>query len=50
MTQDRPGQTIYTIGHSTRSLAELVEMLQSHDVRTLTDVRAFPGISPLPPF
>jgi len=37
-----PGR-IYTIGHSTRSLAELVELLTGHSIATLADVRRFPG-------
>jgi uncharacterized protein (DUF488 family) len=31
--------TIYTIGHSTRSLSELADMLQDIGVRLLVDVR-----------
>lgn len=34
---------LYTIGHSTRSLDELVELLEEHGIRTLVDVRRFPG-------
>ena len=34
--------TIYTIGHSTRSLDELIEALQAHGIKTLVDIRAFP--------
>ena len=34
--------TIYTIGHSTRSLDELIEALQVHGIKTLVDIRAFP--------
>lgn len=34
--------TLYTIGHSTRSLDELIEALQAHGIRTLVDIRAFP--------
>ncbi len=34
--------TIYTIGHSTRSLEELIEALQAHGIKTLLDIRAFP--------
>ncbi|HZM15648.1 MAG TPA: DUF488 domain-containing protein [Candidatus Krumholzibacteria bacterium] len=34
---------IFSIGHSTRPLAELIEMLQAHSVLQLVDVRAFPG-------
>lgn len=35
--------TIYTLGHSTRSLEELVAMLRAHRVELLVDVRRFPG-------
>lgn len=34
--------TVYTIGHSTRSLEELIEALHAHDIKTLVDIRAFP--------
>ena len=34
--------TLYTIGHSTRPLAELIEALRAHEIRTLVDIRAFP--------
>ena len=34
---------IYTIGHSTRTLAELVGLLRDHGVTRLADVRRFPG-------
>jgi uncharacterized protein (DUF488 family) len=33
---------IYTIGHSTRDLAEFSRVLQAHDIRLLEDIRAFP--------
>ena len=33
---------LYTIGHATRSTAELVEMLEEHGVKTLVDVRTVP--------
>jgi uncharacterized protein (DUF488 family) len=33
---------IYTIGHSTRSLDELVALLEAHGVATLVDVRTVP--------
>lgn len=42
--------TIYTIGHSTRSLDELVAALQAHAIRTLVDIRAFPMSRRLPHF
>jgi uncharacterized protein (DUF488 family) len=42
--------TLFTIGHSTRSLAELVEVLKAHQIQTLVDVRAFPMSRRLPHF
>lgn len=42
--------TIYTIGHSTRTLDELVAALQAHDIATLVDIRAFPMSRRLPQF
>lgn len=42
--------TLYTIGHSTRSLEELIAALQAHDIQTLVDIRAFPMSRRLPQF
>jgi uncharacterized protein (DUF488 family) len=42
--------TIYTIGHSTRSLEELTSALQAHQIGTLVDIRAFPMSRRLPQF
>jgi uncharacterized protein (DUF488 family) len=42
--------TLYTIGHSTRSLDELVSALQAHGIETLVDIRAFPMSRRLPHF
>ena len=42
--------TLYTIGHSTRTLDDLVETLQSHSIKTLVDIRAFPASRRLPYF
>jgi uncharacterized protein (DUF488 family) len=33
---------IYTLGHSTRDLADFSRVLQAHEVRLLVDIRAFP--------
>ncbi|HMC73880.1 MAG TPA: DUF488 domain-containing protein [Terriglobales bacterium] len=41
---------LYTIGHSTRSLEELIEVLQAHEIQTLVDIRAFPMSRRLPHF
>jgi uncharacterized protein (DUF488 family) len=42
--------TLYTIGHSTRSLDELVEALQAHSIKTLVDIRSIPMSRRLPHF
>ena len=42
--------TLYTIGHSTRTLQELMEALRAHSIHTLVDIRAFPMSRRLPHF
>lgn len=42
--------TLYTIGHSTRTLEELIAALQAHLIETLVDIRAFPMSRRLPHF
>ena len=42
--------TFYTVGHSTRSLEELIEVLKAHGIQTLVDIRAFPMSRRLPHF
>jgi uncharacterized protein (DUF488 family) len=42
--------TIYTIGHSTRTLDELVAALQGHGIKTLVDIRSFPMSRRMPYF
>ncbi len=42
--------TLYTIGHSTRTLEELASALQAHNIETLVDIRAFPMSRRLPHF
>lgn len=42
--------TLYTIGHSTRTLEELISVLQAHHIETLVDIRAFPMSRRLPHF
>jgi uncharacterized protein (DUF488 family) len=41
---------LYTVGHSTRSLEELIETLRAHAIETLVDIRAFPMSRRLPQF
>jgi uncharacterized protein (DUF488 family) len=42
--------TLYTIGHSTRAIEELIAALQAHSIKTLVDIRAFPMSRRLPHF
>ncbi|PYX08196.1 MAG: Fe-S cluster assembly protein HesB [Acidobacteria bacterium] len=42
--------TLYTIGHSTRTLEELIEALQAHSIEILVDIRSFPMSRRLPQF
>jgi uncharacterized protein (DUF488 family) len=42
--------TIFTVGHSTRSFDELVELLRAHGVRAVADVRLIPRSRRLPHF
>ena len=42
--------TLYTIGHSTRTLSEMLDVLHFHSVSTLVDIRAFPRSRRLPHF
>ena len=42
--------TLYTIGHSTRTLDEFLSVLRAHEIQTLADIRAFPASRRLPHF
>lgn len=41
---------IYTIGHSTRTIEELIAALEAQEIRLLVDIRAFPASRRLPHF
>ena len=47
---DLPLATLYTIGHSTRTLNELLSALEVRSIETLVDIRAFPVSRRLPHF
>ena len=42
--------TVFTVGHSTRSAGEFLEILKAHGVEVLVDVRSFPGSRRYPQF
>jgi uncharacterized protein (DUF488 family) len=43
-------QLIFTIGHSTRALSELIELLQAHEIQSINDVRTVPRSGHNPQF
>lgn len=42
--------TIYTIGHSTRTLDEFIALLEAFSIKMLVDVRSYPGSRRYPHF
>src|SRR5690349_4739152 len=38
----KPGPLIFTIGHSTRSIEEFIDLLRAHQVKRVADVRTVP--------
>lgn len=44
------GSRLWTIGHSTRSLDELLALLRANDIRRVVDVRRYPGSRKYPHF
>jgi uncharacterized protein (DUF488 family) len=42
--------TIWTIGHSTRSIEEFIDLLHENQIEMLVDVRQFPGSRRVPQF
>ena len=42
--------TLYTIGHSTHSLTEFLEILHSFNIKILADIRSMPGSRKFPQF
>ena len=42
--------TVWTIGHSTRSIENFLALLNAHEIRALADVRKFPGSRRYPQF
>src|ERR1051325_10820935 len=43
-------RTVWTIGHSTRSLEELLALLHSFDIQLVVDIRSYPGSRRYPHF
>lgn len=43
MTGGGPRSSLYTIGHSTRSIEEFLDLLVRNDIGLLVDVRRYPG-------
>src|SRR5512141_198365 len=45
-----PSLKIWTIGHSTRSIDEFIDLLKANRVETIADVRSYPGSRKFPHF
>jgi uncharacterized protein (DUF488 family) len=43
-------KTVYTVGHSTRTLEEFITILHSFDIKMIADVRHYPGSRRYPYF
>ncbi|MEP6897970.1 MAG: DUF488 domain-containing protein [Rhodanobacter sp.] len=50
MTSANDPHTIWTIGHSTRTLEEFLGLLTAHRIEAIADVRSFPGSRRYPHF
>lgn len=46
----KPGDIVWTVGHSTRALDDFVATLSAYDIELIADVRRFPGSRRLPQF
>src|SRR5450759_5227188 len=42
--------TVWTIGHSTRTISDFQELLLTNDIKNLVDVRSYPGSRRYPHF
>jgi uncharacterized protein (DUF488 family) len=50
MKEAEPQKRIWTIGHSTRTLDEFVELLNSFRIGCVADIRSYPGSRRVPQF
>ncbi|MBK5188060.1 MAG: DUF488 domain-containing protein [Gemmatimonadaceae bacterium] len=46
----QPPATLWTVGHSTHSLDDFLEILRAHGITRIADVRRFPGSRAYPQF
>lgn len=50
ITNETEQRSIWTIGHSTRTFKELIDILRSFHIECLADIRSFPGSKRYPHF
>ena len=50
MIAEQEAPRVWTIGHSTRSLEQFLELLEAHEIQAVADVRRFPGSRRWPHF
>lgn len=50
MIRSEQNKTIWTIGHSTRTLVDFITMLHSFKIELIADIRSYPGSRKFPQF
>lgn len=50
MTDETGAKTIWTIGHSTRSIQAFLDLLAEHRIQAIADVRSLPGSRKFPQY
>ena len=50
MIRSEQNKTIWTIGHSTRTLVDFISMLHSFKIELIVDIRSYPGSRKFPQF
>ena len=50
MIRSEQNKTIWTIGHSTRTLVDFISMLHSFKIELIADIRSYPGSRKFPQF
>jgi len=50
MIRSEQNKTVWTIGHSTRTLDEFIAMLKSFQIELVADIRSFPGSRKYPQY
>jgi uncharacterized protein (DUF488 family) len=50
MPEKTQAKTVWTVGHSTRTIQEFLDLLAEYDIRAIADVRSMPGSRKYPQY